>query len=341
MNCPVCGCERALEFSSAIGARLYCTACFHGWRPEVPPYAYSTVAMCSLGAPDERLQSQITFFAPFLPEGGSILEIGCATGALAAATQATLNVGRYEAIELSPAMSEAEAKVDKLYREPLRDLLKAPSFAPQFDLVIISHVLEHLEQPKEELQAVGHVLKHGGFLFIEVPNRSGNINLPIDDNQSHIHFFSPSSLTRLLSAEGLETIATSTGDRLDARYADSLRILATPFSLPPTAPHLLSDHPLLTGADAIIVWGAGSLADEVLANFFDRGRIDFFIDSDPSKQGGNRLGHPVRGPEALTASPRTVLINSIDFADVIASDIARRCPGVNHRLVRIGDLMGG
>jgi hypothetical protein len=89
----------------------------------------------------------------------------------------------------------------------------------------------------------------------------------------------------------------------------------------------------------VVVWGAGSLAEELLANFFDPGRIDFFIDSNPEKLGSQVLGRPVRGPDALGRTPRTVLINSIDFADAIAEDIARLYPGAAHTLIRVGDLL--
>jgi hypothetical protein len=96
----------------------------------------------------------------------------------------------------------------------------------------------------------------------------------------------------------------------------------------------------LRGKDEIVVWGAGSLTEELLANFFDVSRIAFFIDRDPAKLGSSRLGRPVNGPTALGTTPRTVLINSIDFADAIAADIERQYPGVSHRLVRISDLLG-
>lgn len=163
--------------------------------------------------------------------------------------------------------------------------------------------------------------------------------MPIDDNRSHLHFFSATSLTCLLANAGLETVATATDIRLDARYADSLQVMARRFQAPRWSRTLLSDRPELADANDLVVWGAGSLAEELLANFFDPARIDFFIDRNPAKLGAEVLGRPVRGPEALGRTPRTVLINSIDFADDIARDIGGLYPGVPHTLVRIGDLL--
>jgi SAM-dependent methyltransferase len=336
--CPICGGHETTVMNTAIGPRAYCHGCFHGWRLQIDAYQYDQTAMCSLGTDQARLDAQIDFFAPFLPQSGAVLEIGCATGELARSTRARLEVSRYEAIELSPAAEAARSHVDRLYEAPLPNLLAADAIAGPFDIVLMSHVLEHLEAPWDELDAIVRVLGPDGALFLEVPNQSGNRGLPIDDNRSHFHFFSVRSLSHLLATKGLDTVAALTDARLDARYADSLRVIARRFRAPQWSSTLLSDK-TLEDAGSIIVWGAGSLADEVLANFFDPQRIAFFIDRDPAKQGGLRLGRPVRGPDALPTSPSTILINSIDFAPSIEADIRRLRPDVMHRLVPIGDLI--
>jgi SAM-dependent methyltransferase len=322
-----------------VGQRAYCQACFHGWRTDQPEYAYSNTAMCALGTSLARLKAQIRFFAPFMTTGGRVLEIGCATGELAAAARGAIVIGRYEAIELSPAAEVARARVDLLHTRPLRALLAEGQLKTAFDLVLMSHVLEHIDDPAAELRAIRKILAPEGALFLEVPNGPGNRRLPIDDNRSHLHFFSATSLTRLLANAGLETVAAATDVRLDARYADSLQIIARPFRTPRWSPTLLSDHPALRDVGTMVVWGAGSLTDELLANFFEPTRIDFFIDRNPDKIGVAVLGRPVLAPEALGKTPRTVLINSIDFADSIIADITNLYPSVAHRLIKIGDLL--
>lgn len=295
--------------------------------------------MCPLGTSEERLLRQIRFFAPFAPTGAAILEIGCATGELAAATRRTLDVARYEAIELSPAGRQARPHLDELHDQPLQRLLADGRMQSRFDLILMSHVIEHLEDPAAELKAMKEVLAADGAIFLEVPNGAGNRRLPLDDNRAHLHFFSLASMTRMLADAGLDAVAAATDVRLDARYADSLQVIARPFLAPARSRTLLSDHPAIAGERDIVVWGAGSLAEELLANFFDVDRIAFFVDRDSAKQRGLCLGRPVRPPECLGTSPRTVLINSIDFADSIISDITRSYPDAGHRLVRISDLL--
>ena len=295
--------------------------------------------MCALGTSPARLQAQIRFFAPFMKSGGRVLEIGCATGELAAAARGSMAIGRYEAIELSPAAEIARARVDLLHTRPLRVLLAQGQLKTAFDLILMSHVLEHIDDPAAELRAIRQILAPEGALFLEVPNGSGSRRLPIDDNRSHLHFFSATSLTRLLANAGLEAVAVATDVRLDARYADSLQVIARPFRSPQWSPTLLSDHPLLRGVGTIVVWGAGSLVEELLANFFDPRKIEFFIDRDPEKFGAIVLGRPVRAPDSLGKIKRTVLINSIDFADSIIADITSIYPDISHRLIKIGDLL--
>jgi len=337
--CPACGASDAVPLTAAAGQRLYCPHCFHGWRPDTPDYSYSSVAMCSLGTSAERLNSQVSFFASFVPSGARVLEIGCATGELAAATRKALPVGSYEGIELSPAGEQAKAQLNRLHSEPLLTLLEKAAIEGPFDIILMSHVLEHIRDPRAELVAMRQVLAETGTIFLEVPNGAGHRRLPIDDNRAHLHFFSASSLARLAAEVGLEVVAAATDVRLDARYADSLQVMLRPFAVPQWESKFLSEHPSLADETEIVVWGAGSLAEEVLANFFDTAKIAFFVDKNPAKQGGTCLGRPVRGPDAIGTAPRTILINSIDFAPLIADDIAALYPNAGHRLIRMGDLL--
>ena len=337
-KCPICNGIKLEGLTSVVGGRLYCRTCFHGWRLDIPQYPYSSVAMCSLGTNQERLQRQIRLFAPFLARDPDILEIGCATGELAAATRETLRVGRYEGIELSPAGEVARGRLDHLYCEPLRSLQDSGRIERKFDAILMSHVLEHVADVRAEVAAMKRQLKPRGLIFLEVPNGAGHRRLPIDDNWSHLHFFSVASLTRLLADQGMNVIATATDVMLDGRYADSLQVVALPHQLPSWKAGFLSDHPLLAGESKIIVWGAGSVAEEILGNFFDREKIDFFVDKSNSQLGTELLGRPVRGPEALGNDPRTIILASIEFAPAIAADIETLYPGRGHRLVPISEL---
>lgn len=296
--------------------------------------------MCALGTTNERLLSQCRFIAPFVKQGARVLEIGCATGELAAALQRELPIATYEAIELSPAGEVAAARVTRLHRQTLRDALADGSILPGgFDVVIMSHVLEHIDDIAAEVAAIRLAMTGEGAVFIEVPHGSGNRIIPVDDNVSHQHFFSAPSLTRLMADCGLDVAAIELGARLDARYADSLRVVARRFAPPVLADLDLSAHPAFARG-RVVVWGAGSLAAELLGNYLDPEKILFFVDRNPAKHGTTCLGRPVSDPEALRdLRTATILVNSIDFAEIIENDIAATFPHNDFTMVRIGDII--
>jgi 2-polyprenyl-3-methyl-5-hydroxy-6-metoxy-1,4-benzoquinol methylase len=57
----------------------------------------------------------------------------------------------------------------RIYTTPLAQSGLEPH---SFDLVILWHVLEHLEEPEQYLSLINHMLRPGGLLLLEVPNYS-------------------------------------------------------------------------------------------------------------------------------------------------------------------------
>ena len=82
----------------------------------------------------------------------------------------------------------------------------------------------------------------------------------------------------------------------------------------------------------------GAFDTVIMSHVRGNGAASAVARTNTAKQGGTCLGHPIRGPEALRDSARTVLVNSIDFADSICADICRLFPNASHPVVHIGDL---
>lgn len=102
------------------------------------------------------------------PTVGRLLDLGCGTGVFGQAIkarQATEIVG----VTYNP--EEAE-----IARSTLDDVIVAdlntydPSSLGRFDMVICSHVLEHLNQPGEVLTRLRPCLEGGGELVVALPN---------------------------------------------------------------------------------------------------------------------------------------------------------------------------
>jgi len=341
-ECAVCKNPGMTTVQIAGLRRATCWQCLHCQRIDIQPFDYKNVTMGRSGASPERIASQIGFLERSIDKFGSVLEIGSANGALARALRAKHSLLRYDGIEFSPAGEEAKQVLNNLFDKPLTLLLNEVQIArSSYDLIIASHCLEHMHDLPKEIGAMKSALQFTGMLFLEVPNGSGHPRLPFDDNRSHLHFFTLNSLTHLLSSCALRVVQAETGAWYDARYPDSIRVLAQPFlSSTDCSKLMLSDHFLLSDVDRVIVWGAGGIAEELLAHFFDLSRIAFFVDRSKDKQGSTCLGLPVRAPESISeCSAPVVLINSLEFEDSIRCQLQEQFPDKLRKVVSIAQLL--
>jgi len=83
----------------------------------------------------------------------------------------------------------------------------------RLDLIIYSHVLEHVYDPNRELAKVRELLAPDGYLYIEVPGiRATRTNVFQGDfmqmfHLAHIYNFTLATLTRLLADNGFQLVA--------------------------------------------------------------------------------------------------------------------------------------
>lgn len=78
--------------------------------------------------------------------------------------------------------------------------------AQEFDLVVISHVLEHTANPRAFINDCTKLLSNGGVLFIEVPCRDFE-HKKLDE--PHLLFFDKVSMELFLQRSGFDMIQTS------------------------------------------------------------------------------------------------------------------------------------
>lgn len=69
----------------------------------------------------------------------------------------------------------------------------------KFDLLVLSHVLEHMDQPHAFIGGLMQRLRPGGLLFVEVPHRDYRYKSLFE---SHLLFFNANSLGDLLGRHG-------------------------------------------------------------------------------------------------------------------------------------------
>jgi len=165
----------------------------------------------------------------------SILDIGCATGALLVYLRGS--GWRVTGVEISPSADYAvkERSLD------VRNLpLEENNFpGDSFDVILASHLIEHLNNPKAFLSETYRVLKNNGNIFITTPNISGfqarlfgsRWRSAIFD---HLFLFSKSTLFKMMKNAGFKIEGCRTWGGLAAGAAPlwlkkPADILAKPF----------------------------------------------------------------------------------------------------------------
>ena len=157
------------------------------------------------------------YFSRHLLKGSTILDVGCASGRfLEFCKQLGINgIG----VEFSSAAAAiAEMKGIKVIRG---DIYNKDLDGNCFDAIHMSHVLEHLDNPRSTIQRLRSIIKPDGLLYIEVPRQFDSwldkLNIlrgkkfefgPF--SLHHASFFSPKSMRTLLESEGfiIESLKT-------------------------------------------------------------------------------------------------------------------------------------
>jgi ubiquinone/menaquinone biosynthesis C-methylase UbiE len=135
---------------------------------------------------------------------GRILDIGCGNGDFLAHL-AHLGWEIYGTEFSTAACGLAEGRGVRVHHGDLTSARFPSNF---FDVVTLWHVLEHLPEPREELEEIKRVLRADGLVVVEVPNSAsptlrmcGEQWYPLDV-PLHLQHFTPRTLVRLLQTEG-------------------------------------------------------------------------------------------------------------------------------------------
>jgi SAM-dependent methyltransferase len=139
-----------------------------------------------------------------------ILDVGCGEGACLRVFRSNIPESVLFGIEPSPqyaSYAEKSASAMVFCGDIETFIANREDLVESFDLVIMSHVVEHLFDPTEKLSALSKFLAPKGLLCIEVPNLlsphwSGNSMFHI----AHILHFTPATLQLLFWTTGFECI---------------------------------------------------------------------------------------------------------------------------------------
>jgi 2-polyprenyl-3-methyl-5-hydroxy-6-metoxy-1,4-benzoquinol methylase len=240
-TCPVCGASQHLPFAVGFDYELMtcqnpwrfvrCSECTHVWlnpRPAVselpviyPPsyYAYNYGKINPLARKakellDRRKMARIT--RSCLQPPRTYLDVGCGDGRFLRVIERSgvPRSGLY-GLELDPTVVERLRSHG--YEGVFCERVEAATSLPEnnIDLVTMFHVIEHVDDPGAVVRQIGRWLSPGGVFALETPNLAswdarlfqrkywGGYHIP-----RHWNLFTPATITRLLTENGLEVVGT-------------------------------------------------------------------------------------------------------------------------------------
>lgn len=309
-------------------------------------------------ADQARLEQLADRLQHCLPQGqGRVLDLGCGAGGLLAVLRAR-GLSQVEGLDPDPgAVQAGRARGLHLHEGLIQDAATLCA-GERYDLIVLSHVAEHLRD-LQGLPALAELLTPEGKLYIEVPHPAGYACGERPPyyyfDSEHINHFSAQALGRLLAPAGLPlhraeavTLTLSDGGHYPALAVVAGRGAAPALPHQPSTVQAIERYladcaqgtsrvpqPPLPTQGPVLAWGAGSWAQRLLGQGqLPRDRLVAFLDSDPNKQGLQLDGLPILAPAlGLQQYPQAAILVCVAIdPQQIAAALDNLAPGARQRL---------
>ncbi|MDV7340793.1 class I SAM-dependent methyltransferase [Terasakiella sp. A23] len=173
----------------------------------------------------------LEFSKEFLPKDARILEIGTGAGGIPKIFQ---DEAGYTALGLD--FDDRYIEYGRSQGVDIRkggiEMIKEDE---KFNLVIVSHVLEHIVTPSKFLQDIKKILKPKGYIYIEIPSLNSvsqgayNFDFLNYFQNSHVNHYSVDSFKRLLHQNGLKAVKNDDFIRSICMVSDARVRVIPPF----------------------------------------------------------------------------------------------------------------
>lgn len=190
-----------------------------GYGPGNPSLFQHLVYQASRLNPHWQAHLDFGVFYLAAQDRGDLLEIGCGGGTMLQAMQSK----GWKVTGLDFDMSAVSNARSKGLQVLHGDLLEVDLAANSFDAIVMSHVIEHLPDPKAILARCLELLKPGGKLVMITPNAAGRLHKTYGKDwrglepPRHLTIYTPGALEILARSAGFGEVGVETTIR-DAGY---------------------------------------------------------------------------------------------------------------------------
>ncbi|MBT1444936.1 methyltransferase domain-containing protein [Shewanella sp. JM162201] len=205
------------------------------------PREFELLYFSSEGAPDmwpatgphSPYDDMVDLFKDRLVDFNTIADFGCGAGVLLDTIRQQKPDAHFTGFDFKSGVTPEGIPITACDLNAPGDILQVARGA-QFDLIVSSHVLEHLIQPVLFLSSLKQRLKHGGILFIEVPDSGYEPDNCLHETNlihgQHIHYYTEESLLRMAAVAGFECLKLR---RFHTGSIPRLQLLLSPCSPSP------------------------------------------------------------------------------------------------------------
>lgn len=296
----------------------------------------------------------------YLKKQNSILDIGCDTGVLLSLLKKRgyKNLKGIDMSKLSSKIAKEKYGIDVIVGSIFENLNIG-----KFDFIILTHVMEHINNLNAFVKKLMTFLNDGGLIYIEVPDAHNfffpkeNDNYYSNDQKEpylqfsveHINYYSKISLFNLMTQNGFEKLFLQS-------QISTISVIASVWS----QKGILKDETikeklekyidesknklvkineiigsLIKNKTEIIVWGTGLHTQKLLSlTELMKVRIIKFVDSDPGYQGHRLINKQIIKPdEIIEENLFPILISTKRYQTEIMRQIKKL--GLKNKIIKL------
>lgn len=308
-----------------------------------------------------QVDRQLSFLTGYVPRTGSVFQVGCSDGyTLHRFKEAGWTVMGVDpspsTIRIAKTLWGLDLEVGFFEDYPVHSNEK-------YDLIVLTHILEHTYTPAAILEKCASMLFPDGDLLIEVPALvEPNHWPPGYFSLEHLNYFSPQSMTNMLRLGGFG-LHSESALRVDEQ-CPVLMCVARPEETGMKDHSIVSDferalqvcnhymqfdagewhridallHKELRDAERMMIWGAGIHTSQLIArtNIRDYADIECIVDSDSQKRGLTLGKYPVKSPDQVRFDSQSLalVISSYASEEEIYNAIVNR-PDLKAKVIRL------